>query len=130
MKTTKNQSATEEQLYADYGPGEELLEKTKAYPMVNVRVCATKEFETVPDILTGGKRKRKYGAVISMAAIPDFEKQQEPVMVMQDIPMLLIDGDTIDELEERVVAEVRSMMKITKDTLDGKIVPPSQEDNA
>jgi hypothetical protein len=125
---TKNIKEHRESILADYSASGEVLEKTKAYPVIPVRVCATDQYERVPDLLTGGDRKRKFGAVLAMAVIPDLATQQEPVMVAQDIPMLLIDGDTLEVLEERFIEEVRGMFRLTKDTLDGKVVPPEPED--
>jgi len=121
---------TLEEAVANYGPSEEVMKKTKAYPVLPLKVVATDEFEKVPDILTGGQRKRKYGAVIAMAVIPDLSTQQEPVMLTQDIPMLLVDGESLQDLEDRLVEEVKGMFRLTQDTLDGKIVPPTPEDYA
>ena len=116
--------------FRNYAPSEDLLQKTKAYAMIPLKVCATDSYEKVPDILKGGQRKRKYGAVISMAVIPDLAQQQEPVMLAQDIPMLMIDSDTMEDLEERLLVEVKNMIQLAQDTLDGKVVPPTAEDYA
>jgi len=125
-KTGEERIVSEE----DYSPSKEMLQKTKAYPVMSLKVCATDKFEMVPDVETGGMRKRKYGAVIAMAVIPDLSKQQEPIMLSQDIPMLLVDSDNLEDLEERLLTEIRNMIKLTRDTLDGKVVPPTQKDYA
>ena len=134
MNKTKNikdyqEDSTSEE-FKNYAPSDELLKKTKAYAMIPLRVCATDSYEKVPDIITGGERKRKYGAVICMAVIPDLSKQQEPVMLAQDIPMLMVDSDTMEDLERRLLAEVKNMIQLAQDTLDGKVVPPTAEDYA
>jgi hypothetical protein len=111
-----------------YGPSEELAKRTQAYAMVDVKVVATDKYVKVPDIEKGGDRKRRYGIVMSMAAIPNLKDQLEPVMVTQDMPMIMIDADNFEDLEERAIAEVRGMIRILEDTLSGKIVPPTAED--
>tara|TARA_Y100000310_G_C20248089_1_gene607785 strand:- start:10 stop:420 length:411 start_codon:yes stop_codon:yes gene_type:complete len=127
IKDFKNITSEE---FRNYAPPEELLQKTKAYAMIPLKVCATDNYEKVPDLLTGGQRKRKYGAVISMAVIPDLAKQQEPVMLSQEVPMLMIDSDTMEDLEARLLSEVTNMIRLAQDTLDGKVVPPTVEDYA
>jgi len=128
IKEYREDTISEE--FRNYAPSEDLLQKTKAYAMIPLKVCATDSYEKVPDLLKGGQRKRKYGAVISMAVIPDLAHQQEPVMLAQDIPMLMIDSDTMEDLEERLLVEVKNMIQLAQDTLDGKVVPPTAEDYA
>ena len=111
-----------------YGPSEEIAKKTQAYAMFDVKIAATDSFAKVPDILKGGDRKRKFGMVMSMACIPNLHEQEEPLIVGADMPTILVDADTIEDLEERAVAEIKGMTKILQDTLDGKIVPPIADD--
>ena len=65
-----------------------------------------------------------------MAVIPDLAQQQEPVMLSQEVPMLMIDSDTMEDLEKRLLSEVTNMIRLAQDTLDGKVVPPTVEDYA
>lgn len=113
---------------SSYGPTEDLANRTQAYAMFDVKIAATDSFAKVPDLMTGGDRKRKYGMVMSMACIPNLHEQQEPLIVGAEMPTILIDGDSVEDLEERAITEIKGMIKIMQDTLDGKIVPPEAGD--
>ncbi|RMG66904.1 MAG: hypothetical protein D6710_12025 [Nitrospirae bacterium] len=98
----------------------ELVKKTSSYAMVPVSICIN-DLARVPDVRTGGKRKRKYGAVLQFAALPGFDEMPDPVMLSTDMPHKLIDADTLDDLKARVYAEIDKIFEMYQDIVDGKL---------
>lgn len=96
----------------------EISKKTGVYPMIDVKICASRDVAKVPDLLTGGMRKRKYGMVLSMSGFPNFSQVQEPIMTPIDMPSILVDADSLDDLRERAILEVEGMIEQLRDALD------------
>ncbi len=104
-------------LVDDAKSADQILSKTSVYPIIDVKLCATPKFDTVPDIATGGKRKRKYGLVVSMSGIPDLANQTEPIMFPPILDSVLIDGESLDEIRERAVLEIDMMIEKIKEAV-------------
>jgi len=98
----------------------ELTEKSKSYPMMDATVCGTVT-KSVPDLLTGGERKRKFAAVLSLAGLPGFDKMQDPVVIQSNLPKVLIDADSLETLRERCMAELEKMFNVFEDTINGTL---------
>jgi len=98
----------------------ELTEKSKSYPMMDATVCGTVT-KSVPDLLTGGQRKRKFAAVLSLAGLPGFDKMQDPVVIQSNLPKVLIDADSLETLRERCMAELEKMFNVFEDTINGTL---------
>ena len=75
----------------------------------------------VPDMSTGGERRRRYAIVLSFGGIPNFQEIQEPITINADMPKKLIDGDSIEDLRRRAHAELDASINIFRDTTDGTI---------
>lgn len=93
-----------------------LDDRTCIYPLVDVKICPSK-FETVADLRTGGKRKRKHALVLGMTAIPDFAHQPEPLLLPGDLQTLILDADNLDDLRARAYKEVDGMIDQLKEAL-------------
>lgn len=98
----------------------ELTEKSESYPMMDATVCGTVT-KSVPDLLTGGERKRKFAAVLSLAGLPGFDKMQDPVVIQSNLPKVLIDADSLETLRERCMAELEKMFNVFEDTINGTL---------
>jgi hypothetical protein len=105
---------------------EKLTKYTDAYPLIDASVVPVKT-KTVHDFKTGGERKRRYGIVLSLGGIPNFSEMSDPVVIHQTMPRTVIDGDTIEVLRQRVLAEVDAMFNLLQDTIDGKVNPEERE---
>lgn len=118
-------------LVSDQQTDDPILSKTTAYPIMDVKIVATDEFTTVPDIATGGKRKRKYGLVVSMSGIPNLDKQNEPLFFPNNLSTLMIDGDSLEEIRERAVYEIDIMIEQMREVINqmksGKINVPNEK---
>ena len=99
---------------------QELLAQTHAYPISDASIVVTPTKE-VPDIATGGKRKRRYGLVLAVAGIPGFEHMEDPVLLNAGLPKVLLDGDSMEILRERAHAELDAMFNLFEDTVNGTV---------
>jgi len=90
---------------------------TNIYELFKVNVCPV-ETKKVPDLLTGGDRKRKFGVALSIALIPTYQQLPEPISIPQDMGAMLIDGDSLDDIKARIVAEVEMIFKAYQDMED------------
>lgn len=99
---------------------EETLAHTGAYPMYELLVCPARNIKKVPDLATGGTRKRKLALVFSMSAFPDFANVAEPIMTPSGMDTMLIDADSIEELRARAIIEVDDMMTKIQEALEIK----------
>ena len=97
-----------------------LLNKTQDYPLVNAEICPF-PMKRVPDMSTGGDRRRRFAIVLSLGGIPNFQEIQEPITINADMPKKLIDGDDIEDIRRRAHAELDAMINIFRDTTDGTI---------
>ena len=93
---------------------EDLKKTTSKYPLVKVAICP-QTLDKVPDIATGGNRSRRYGCTLSLGILPFLEEIEEPVMVNSDMPTMMVDGDTLDQVKDRVMAEIEIMFEAFED---------------
>ena len=97
---------------------EKLLKETASYPLQDMSIVTTPT-ENVHDFKSGGKRKRRYAIILSMAGLPGFDKMEDPIVLQSQIPKVLIDGDAVDILRERAHAELDSMFNVFEDNING-----------
>lgn len=113
-----------------YDISDELKKKTGVYPIVDVKMVPV-NLVTVPDIISGGSRKRKFGLALSITIMPDIDKEEEPIIMASDLPSLFFDGDSLDDLKERVHAELETIMEAAKDQIkNGNIQTTDTRDKA
>jgi len=108
---------------------EDLKKRVGVYPMMEVQYCPYIS-KKVPDIINGGERKRKYGVLWSMSCIPQYHDQEDPTVIQAKAPMMLVDSDSIEDLEEMMIAQVKGTIKLYKDVESGEVVPPTFEEVA
>lgn len=60
------------------------------------------EIHTQADILNGGKRTRKYGAVVGLDIIPNYPMMMQKQVPLPDPQLQLVDSDSTEELRERL----------------------------
>ncbi len=111
----------------DYSISPEIDAKTNSYMMVDTKFVAT-PLNKVADIATGGSRNRRFGLVLSIAVVPELDKQEDPIMVSQTMPTIFLDADTLEDLKDRVHEEIDIIIRHTDDVISGRIVPPTAED--
>lgn len=100
----------------------DLKKKTNKYPIYNVYITPER-IKKVPDLLNGGLRKRKFGLILGMGAIPDFNKMDDPPMVeTMRVPQILIDADTIEDLKKAAIYEITKMCTIMQKFIDGEVL--------
>jgi len=78
MKTselnTDNSVNSEMELPDEYQVQDQiLLNKTQDYPLVNAEICPF-PMKRVPDMSTGGDRRRRFAIVLSLGGIPNFSR--------------------------------------------------------
>lgn len=95
---------------------EALLKETAAYQLNDVSIIL-QSTESAYDFKTGGKRKRRYALVMSVAGIPNFNEMEDPVMLQPSLPKIVIDGDSLDVLLSRAHAELDVMFNLFEDTV-------------
>jgi hypothetical protein len=101
---------------------EGLKRRTNKYPVYNVFI-APDRIKKVPDLLNGGLRKRRYGLILGMGAIPDFSKMDEtPMVETRRVPQILIDADTIQDLKDAAIREITKICDIMQKFVDGEIL--------
>jgi hypothetical protein len=98
----------------------DILKATEAYPIAEVSVVR-KPLKKVSDLRNGGMRNRRYGIVLALGALPRLEDAEEPLILTMDLPKVVIDGDTIEDLKKRVHAEIDAMFSLYQDTIDGRL---------
>ena len=99
---------------------EELKKRTGAYPIIPVAMTPM-EVDKVPNLIGGNDRKRRHGASLTLAVITDFQAQPEPITLSNNIPGILFDADNLKDLEERLIAQVQSIMAMAKDHMEGNL---------
>lgn len=93
-----------------------LTKLTGKYPLV--KVCITPvQMATVPNIVTGGDRLRRCGAAFTLGILPEMDKMEQPIMINSDLPILMLDADSLSDLEERVHLEVTTIFNQLKDNI-------------
>lgn len=96
-----------------------LKKRINKYPIYSV-YFTPERIKRVPDLLNGGLRKRKFGLILGMGAIPDFSKMDDPPMVeTMRVPQILIDADTIEDLRNAAIQEITKMCNVMQKFVDG-----------
>lgn len=94
-----------------------VLDASNMHPVMNVKICTSERFDLVPDLLRGGKRKRKYAMVISLNGIPNFHERQDPLIIPTDLDTFLIDADTLPDLRARAILEIDRLIHQIEEVL-------------
>lgn len=105
-----------EDVLTKYDIPEDLKKTTSSYPLVDSKIVPV-QLTTVPDLINGGKRKRKFGLALSIAVVPDLDKEEDPLMLGAQLPTMFFDADTLDSLLERAQAEMEVVIKAAKEQI-------------
>lgn len=103
-------------------PVEELPENckhTESYVMQEILYSDSKT-KTVTDFTTGDQRNRKWGMVVSLAVIPEFDRiapNQGPVLLPRT-PARFFTADSLEDLKARVVYEIDKAIAMAKLAVD------------
>jgi hypothetical protein len=103
----------------------ELTENTDKYPLIRVSICPN-TLSKVPDLGTGGDRTRRFGCTLSLGILPMLDEIDEPVMVNADMPTMLVDGDTLEQVKARVKAEIDMMFLAFEDNVKAQEEAPEE----
>jgi hypothetical protein len=104
-------------------------DRTSVYIMQQADVCPM-ETKKVPDLETGGTRNRKHAVYCSIGIIPELVGHRDPIILQGEMPKLLVDGDTLAEIKERLYSELDSVFNNAQDVLDGKVTTEQLEEKA
>lgn len=88
---------------------------TEAYIMHEVLYGDSKT-KTVPDLITGQDRNRRWGLVMSFTVVPKFEDvppNQGPTLLPK-VPYRFITADSLDELKARANFEIDKALKMAE----------------
>ena len=99
-------------------PLPDALRGTEVYPLITEAALLPVKCKEVPDVTIGGggTRRRRYGMYLCISLIPDFDKQNS--MLLPVPPAVLIDGDTPEEIKDRVLHEMDIMIDTTKKMME------------
>lgn len=92
---------------------EHVPDSTTGYPMLTV-LTTQESLETVPDIMSGRKRNKRWGAVFSLAVIPGLEENNPGPVSLPLTPTHFFDSDNIDDLKARLLHEVDKAVAIAR----------------
>lgn len=93
----------------------EAIQHTEGYLMQNI-LYSDQPMKEVDDFVTGTKRNRRWGMVLSFAAIPGFDQvpvNQGPTL-LPTTPSRFFTADSIEELRARVMYEVDKALEMAK----------------
>jgi hypothetical protein len=99
-------------------PVEELPENcknTESYVMQEILYSDSKT-KTITDFTTGEQRNRRWGMVVSLAVIPEFDRvapNQGPVLLPRT-PSRFFTADNLEELKARIVHELDKAIAMAK----------------
>lgn len=99
-------------------PTEQLPEgcqNTESYMMQEILYCDSKT-KTITDFVTGDQRNRRWGMVVSLAVIPQFDQiapNQGPVLLPRT-PSRFFTADSLEELKSRIVHEIDKAISMAK----------------
>jgi hypothetical protein len=70
--------------------------------------------KTVPDLMTGTDRLRKWGLVLSFSIIPEYHKNgpTNGPLIYPKLPYRLVLGDSLEELKARVHYELEKAIHL------------------
>lgn len=108
---------------------EEMSKNSNIYPIMDVQCCPM-DREQVPDIASAGYRNKRYGAVISISCVPNYDKQPNPLIIQAGAPAMLVDADTIEELEKRINAEIKGTLKLYQDVQEGNVTFGNEQEQS
>ena len=86
---------------------------TENYPLM-ATLYSPKPLETVTDIMSAGLRNKRWGAVFSIAIIPDLMDLPGGPIVVPTPPHQFFDGDDLDALKARLVFELDNAIEMAK----------------
>lgn len=103
----------------------EELKDTEAHVIMPNMGLIPSQLARVPDLDTGVRRTRRFGAWLGLNILPHIHEQMRspdaPLLLPEPPPVLLV-ADDLDTLRKRIMFEVDVMLDTTQDYLDGKIV--------
>lgn len=88
---------------------------TESYMMQEILYCDSKT-KTITDFVSGEQRNRRWGMVVSLAVIPQFDQiapNQGPVLLPRT-PSRFFTADTLEELKSRIVHELDKAISMAK----------------
>lgn len=98
------------------------VQGTSVYPMVDATVCplVIEKVISLDPKAINGKRNRKHGAYCSVAILNDLESHSDPIILQGEMPQFLIDGDTLEDVKNRLFQEMTEVFKNAQKVLDGE----------
>jgi hypothetical protein len=87
--------------------------ETRAYPMT-ILASSTTELEQVHDLETTGKRNRRWGAMVQFNVLPHIDRLPVGPVSLPMTPSQFIDADNLEDLRERLFAEVDKSIRIAE----------------
>lgn len=93
----------------------EQIKHTESYLMQNI-LYTDQPMKEVDDLINGTKRNRRWGLVLSFAAIPAYDQvpvNQGPTL-LPTTPTRFFTADSIEELEARVTYEIKKALRMAK----------------
>jgi len=103
--------------------------RTDIYPMVPATV-APALLKKLPDLETGGLRNRRVGCYLSVAVIRGLESHRDPLILQGDMPMILVDADTLEDLRERAIDEINVVFENARKLETGELTMEDLEREA
>lgn len=94
----------------------EAPDKTKTYQIIPVSYVPV-DLEEENDLETGGTRRRRWGAQLVVGVIPHLN-QSGGNLTLPQIPAMFVDGDTLDDLRNRIMYEVDKAIEIARLSVD------------
>lgn len=88
-------------------------EGTNQYVMTAVNYIHT-PLKTTLDIMKGGSRNKRWGAVISLGIIPGLDEMPPGPAILPQMPAQFFDGDDLDALRARLVYEIDKAIELAK----------------
>ena len=100
------------------------LAQTEAHMIMSNMGLITTKLQTIPDLMSGTMRVKRFGAWLAMNVIPHLHEQvagtNTPLILPEPPPVLLV-ADTLADLGERIKFEVDIMIQTAEDVMSGKI---------
>jgi hypothetical protein len=85
---------------------------TSMYPLITDLTTVAAPLEQVPDVVSASQRSRKFGASFGLHIIPGVDKaSKQGPLFLPNPPLVFIDADSLDDLEARLIYEVKDMIR-------------------
>lgn len=84
---------------------------TDAYTMTQVQHTHV-AIKSVPNIATGGRRNKKWGAVVSIGIVPDLDKTDTGPVILPTMPSQFFDAESVEALKARIVWELEKAIDL------------------